>query len=90
MTQLSINLYPFGINPTQGGRTRYLNPVVYVTDTPAAIIPYVDDYTARSVLTPPKTEGFQPGDIVMNGAVAAAGQAHYVKLAGSADRWAYA
>lgn len=90
MTRLSINLYPFGIKPTQGGRTRYLNPVVYVTDTPATIIPYVDDYTARSVLTPPKSEGFQPGDIVMNGAVAAAGQAHYVKLAGSADRWAYA
>lgn len=90
MTRLAIGLYPFGIKPMRGRGTRYLLPVVYVTDTPAAIIPYIDDYTARSVLIPPKAPGFLPGDIIMNGAVAGGGQAHYVKLPGSADRWAYA
>ena len=90
MTRLGIGLHPFGVKPTLGCGTRYLNPIVYVTDTPSTIAPYIDDYTARSVLAPPTAKGFHPGDIIMNGGAAAGGQAHYVKLAGSADHWAYA
>lgn len=89
MTHLRIGLYPFGLTPTMARATRYLNPVVYVTNGPSSIIPCVDDHIARSVLKPPAVEGFRPGDMVMNAAPAAAGQAYYVKLAGPADRWAF-
>lgn len=90
MARLAVNLYPYGVRPAGGRLTRHLLPVAYVTDTPAEIIPYIDDYTARSVMAPPRARGFQAGDMLINASVAAAGQAQYVKLPGDEDRWAYA
>lgn len=90
MSRLSLNLFPFGVEPSRGRRTSYLNPVAYTTRSPSDVIPYVDDYTARSVVTPPAVGGFRPGDMLMNAAAAAAAQqAFYVKLDGATGHWAY-
>lgn len=90
MTSLSINFFPHGINPGSGRVTRCLRPMVYVTNDPNKVIPYIDDYTARSMTTPPNVPGFQRGDTVFNANVAAGGQAEFVKLAGADNNWAYA
>ena len=89
MSRLAVTLHPHGVKPAPGRRSRYLRPVVYVTDSPAKVIPYIDDYTARSVTAPPNVMGFQQGDVLINGAVAAGGQARYVKLGGADDAWVY-
>jgi hypothetical protein len=90
MTSLSINFFPHGVNPGSGRVTRFLRPVVYVTNDPNKIIPYVDDYTARSVTIAPDASGFEQGDTIFNANVAAAGQAEFVKLAGANNNWVYA
>ncbi|MBB4611401.1 glycosyl hydrolase family 28-related protein [Sphingomonas yabuuchiae] len=90
MKRLLIRLYPYGVTAPGGHQTHYLNPVVYVTDSAEAILPYIDDYIARSVLKPPAVDGFLAGDVLVNAAVVAGGQSHYVKLPGAIDRWAYA
>lgn len=88
MSHVSLSLSPYGIKPSRGRRTSYLNPVVYTTGSPSDIIPYIDDYVARSVVSPPDVGGFRAGDVLMN-AKAAAQQAFYVKLDGAGDHWAY-
>lgn len=87
ITTLAARLYPHGLNPQPGRRTSYLNPVAYVTDAAAKVVPFVDDHIARSVITPPQVGGFEPGDILMNGAIGTDGRAYYVKLGGAASSW---
>lgn len=88
MSRVSLTLFPYGIEPAPARRTSYLNPVVYVTGSPSDVVPYIDDYVARSVVTPPEVGAFRPGDLLMN-ATAAPAQAFYIKLDGADDRWAY-
>lgn len=90
MTSLDLTLFPYGVNPAAGRKTRHLRPYVYTTDSPSKIIPYVDDFIARSVTATPNVPGFEQGDILINAAVAAAGQAEFVKLAGADSNWVYA
>jgi hypothetical protein len=90
MSSLNVRLHPYGIRPPPGLRTRYICPVVYLTDSPSKAVPYIDDFVARSVTAPPRAPGFKQGDMLINAAVRAAGQAQFVKLDGSDDNWAYA
>lgn len=90
MTSLGVSLFPFGIGPAAGRKIRFIRPVVYVADSPSKIVPYIDDFTARSVTATPNVPGFEQADILINAAVAAGGQAEFVKLAGADNNWAYA
>lgn len=90
MTSLTVTAFPHGVSPAAGRVTRYLKPVVYTTDTPNKIVPYIDDYIARSMTTNPNAPGFLPGDIVKNGAPAGSGQGEFLKLAGADDNWVFA
>lgn len=91
MTTLGVSLYPYGANPGPGRGVRYLRPVVYTVDDPNKIIPYIDDWTARSVTAAgvPNVPGFIPGDMLFNADVAAGNQAEFVKLAGADNNWVY-
>ncbi|APX66275.1 hypothetical protein AV944_11045 [Sphingomonas sp. LK11] len=90
MTSLSLGLYPYGVNPNAGRVARYLRPVVYTTDTPNKIVPYIDQYIAGSVAASPTVAGFFPGDTLLNASPGAAGQGAFVRLPGGDDtNWAY-
>lgn len=90
MHRLNVALYPYGVKPASSRKTRHLMPIVYVTDNSVKIVPYIDDYIARSVLAPPKNGGFQPGDLLINAAATEGGRGHYVRLPGTDDVWVYA
>lgn len=88
--RLSIRFSPFGTKANGSWQTSFLSPLAYVTQSPSDIVPYIDDYTARSVLEPPSVAGFLPGDIIINGAAKKAGQGHFLKLPGGPDNWVFA
>ena len=90
LSSLSLNLFPHGQTPQPGRKTRFIRPYVYTTNSPNKVIPYIDDYTARSVTASPNVPGFLPGDIVKNAGVSVGGQSQFVKLAGADNDWAYA
>ena len=90
MTSLGVTLFPHGTAPAAGLVSRFLRPVVYTIDDINKVIPYVDNYTAQSVTASPTVGTWKQGDVLFNGAVAAAGQAEFACSAGGTPgTWVY-
>lgn len=87
MTNLVVTLYPDGNAPAAGALIQYIHPVVYVTDAPEHIIPYIDDHVARSVAIAPKLGNFHRGDVLINASAGKTGQVYYVKIGDGQDDW---
>lgn len=62
------------VHPHVGQCTSCLNLVAYVTDAAVRVMPFIDDYFARSVMAAPQLGGFEPGDMLMSSADAAGGR----------------
>lgn len=89
MTTLNIALYPHGLPPTPTGRSsRFLRPVVYVTDTPTKIIPYINNHTASSCANPPNAGNWYKGDRLNNSLNPSSGHSVFICTAtGTPGTW---
>jgi hypothetical protein len=74
-----------------GLKWRFLNPLVYVTDDPNKIVPFVDQWIVQSVPAPPMEGAWRKGDILNNSSPSASGQGQFLCLeSGTPGTWGYA
>lgn len=90
MTNVTLQLYPYGVNPTAGRVSRFLRPVVYVVDNANKIIPYIDNNVAQRISGAPAAGTWELGDILNNANPSAGGQGQFLcTVAGTPGTWVY-
>jgi hypothetical protein len=90
MTTLNVLLKPHGNNPEQLATSRYLKPVVYVTDDVNKVVPYVDPWVARSCIDTPEAGTWRQGDTLFNSAPTDSASTSFVCVSsGTPGEWVY-
>lgn len=90
MTSLTLNVYPHGVSAPAGYLSRFLRPLVYVTDSPTKILPYLDNVTAQSCNPAPAAGTWNKGDLLINSFPGAANQGQFSCItAGTPGTWVY-
>lgn len=62
MSSVRLTFFPFGVNPPAGRVTRYLRPIVYTTNSPDKIVPFIDQDFAQTVTVAPAAGQWRTGD----------------------------
>lgn len=90
MSSLSVLLKPHGNNPEQLATSRYLKPVVYVTDDVNKVVPYVDPWLARSCIDTPEAGTWKQGDTLFNSVPTDSMSTSFVCVSpGTPGEWVY-
>lgn len=88
-SSLIVHCFPHGVSPSAGRKTRFLKPLVYLSDTVNKVIPYIDEFIARSVEDIPNAPGFLAGDTLINASPSLDRTGDLLKLEGGDSNWVY-